>query len=262
MRNQFRLTLAFILMLSLGSLAVSQDKQAKSQRLWLVQNIQVELTQEDVFEQALQAQARAFQEAKLGREHLWVVSSRPMGRYTISYPLQSFADLDRFAMVSEAAEKAIGKGKWAEWETKKAATIRSVQNTIYAYAEELSYHPKKSARTKPAAAFYHWTIDYVKPAYLEQYKQAIKAFAAALEQANHPLEYEVYEVLFGSESAFVFAYPADNAEQHYSLNQFGPIIAKAIGREAAASIYVKWRECLSGFEALDTHARPDLSFLP
>lgn len=234
----------------------------QARKLWVVQQIQVEPTKEDEFEAALRGKAQAYTQARLGAEHLWVVSSRPVGHYTLSSPIGSFADLDRRKLTTTTVEQSVGKAKLDELEQKQAAAIRTVQNTIFTQAEELSYYPKKSAMTNAAPGFYHWTIDYVKPGLLAPYKESIQEFRAALDKADHPLAVEVYELLFGGESAFVFAYPADSAEQHYTLNKFGQVIAKAVGREGAGKIYEKWRACLWKFEALDNHPRPELSYLP
>lgn len=251
-----------LLMTLLASSVPPQRPVPPGGKLWVVQQVQVEPAKEDEFEAALRDKAQACKQAGLGPEHLWVVASRPVGHYTISSPVNSFADLERRKLIATAAERAVGKVRLDDLERRQAAAIRTVQNTVFAQIEELSYYPKKSALTNPAPGFYHWTIDYVKPGLLAQYRESIQEFKAALQQAEHPLAVEVYEILYGSESAFVFAYPADNAEQHYALNKFGQVVARAVGKEMAARIYEKWRACLWKFEVMDNQPRPELSYLP
>ena len=160
------------------------------------------------------------------------------------------------------AQRAIGKPLLEEFEMREAFAIRTIQNTISVYVDELSYRPEESGMTNLAPGFLHMGVDYVKPGMTEQYYRVIREFRNALSKINHPFGYKVYRVVFGGKQAYIFVWPTDSAEQYYRVNQLPRLVTQAIGPEGAAKIGREWRECLWKFEMFDRRPQPELSYLP
>ena len=267
--NFLRRSLILVTLMSfvLGSTVSAQNgaPDQEGPKLWVVQNIQVEPTMEVQFEETLREKAEAFKQARLGVNYMWSVSRGylSVGDYWVIRPLKSFADLDH--LQGEwvlRAQRAIGKTKLDDLETREAAAIRTIQNTISVHVAELSYRPEEPGMTNPVPGFLHMGVDYVRPGMTEQYYRVIRDFRNALAKINHPFGYQVYRVVFGGKQAYIFVWSNDSAEQYYRVNQLPRLVTQALGPEGAAKMGREWRECLWKFEMFDTRPRPELSFLP
>lgn len=248
--------------LVIGSVS-AQDKAANqpAPKLSIIHFDQVEPAMAEQYEDAVRGFVEAFRQAKLGPEWSWFTSNSPEFTYALSFPLKSYAELDREKEQEKQLEAAIGKAKLEELDKKAAATIRTHHSVILQDVEEWSYSPEKSALTKPVPGYLHVEVEWVKPGMTEQYKQVIKQFRDALVKIKHPFGYEAHRVVFG-EPSYVYVWAADSPEQFYQGNKIDQMMTQALGKEAADKLYKQWRECLWKYETADAQPRPDLSYLP
>jgi hypothetical protein len=234
----------------------AQDEKPKTQRFFVEEMI-VKPGNVAAFEAGAKEMAAALK--KTDFPYPMSVFNRTDNHYFISFPMETYGDLDKIFDAWSGMKKKWGKENYQALEKRMVGTYESVNYSVVRLVPKMSYVPENPRLDPMEALFRYWGMCYVKPGKEAQVRKNFIKIAEMFKEKNIDTGFETYVVEFGNDTPCYFY-----TEIGKSAGDFWSHVENT-NEQLGDEIMDIWNETVAYFRSYvptTGRFRPDLSHFP
>jgi hypothetical protein len=179
--KNFLLLLA--LMICYSGLVQAQDS-TDGQLFWLHEEI-VKVSKWDQYEKTSKEWVDLMTQAELNLPAVYA-SQRNDGHYYYLIPLNSYAEVDKYPEIFNAAISKIGKDKWKEYAMRNSSSMETSMDYVVRRSDKYSYQPKEPRLKPEEEGFIHWIFFTFTTGKRQEVLDVLAEWKALYEKNNIP----------------------------------------------------------------------------